>query len=80
MVAESIREYLQASPFRPLTIVTASGREYQVPHPDFAWLTPTRRDLIVSDLFARTAILSVALISEVQIAPLETTATGSATN
>ena len=78
MVAETIREYLQASPFRPLTVVTAAGREYKVPHPDFAWLTPTQRDLVVADQFDHMAVLSMALISEVQIAPLETAAaTGS---
>ncbi len=74
MTAETIREHLRASPFRPFQVVTAAGREYRVPHPDFAWLTPTQRDLVVGDEFDHVAVLSVLHITEIQLAQPEAAA------
>jgi len=43
MTAEAIRTYLETSPFRPLNLITSSGKSYLVPHPDFLTFSPTGR-------------------------------------
>ena len=43
MTAEAIRTYLEISPFRPINLVTSSGKSYLVPHPDFLTFSPTGR-------------------------------------
>lgn len=36
MTSQEILNHLTAEPFEPFRIHTASGREYEVPHPEFA--------------------------------------------
>jgi hypothetical protein len=40
VVIESIREFNRAVPFVPYEIHTASGERYEVPHPDFIFVSP----------------------------------------
>lgn len=47
--AEEIRRARQATPFRPFTIHLADGRAFEVPHPEFAWITPTGRTIAVAE-------------------------------
>ena len=35
-----IRDYLDARPFVPFTVVTSAGKEYSVPSPEHAGLNP----------------------------------------
>jgi hypothetical protein len=40
--ASRIREYLDATPFRPLRVHLSDGSSHDVPHPEFAWLVGSR--------------------------------------
>jgi hypothetical protein len=39
MRAMKIREYLRSVPFRPFRVFLSDGSSYEVPHPEFAWIT-----------------------------------------
>jgi len=67
MTAESIKNYLTAQPFQPFSIQTSSGRPYFVRHPDFAWITPRGRDLLVADEDDAVNLISVAHITELNV-------------
>ncbi len=47
MTKEAIKNTLKAVPFIPFRVMTADGRVYHVPEPDFASLSPSGRTLIV---------------------------------
>ena len=75
MNVETIRDAQRARPFQPFTIRLADGRSFHVPHPDFMWLAPKGRTLVVaerpetpSDHYPMS-ILDVALIAEIRIDP-----------
>jgi hypothetical protein len=46
--AATIREALAERPFRAFTVHTASGREFRVPHPEHAYVSPKGRNLVVT--------------------------------
>lgn len=64
MTSDSIRLQLTERPFKPFDIYTASGRKYHIPHPDFAWISPSGRDLVVAAENDAVAILSLLHITE----------------
>jgi len=43
MTSEAIRTCLEITPFRPVNLITSSGKSYSVPHPDFVTFSPTGR-------------------------------------
>src|SRR5438105_8970617 len=47
MTKDAIKEYLEATPFRPFTVRLTDGRPCEVPARDFAHLAPSGRTLIV---------------------------------
>jgi len=47
MNASELKALLRASPFRPITICTASNKRYSIPHSEFAALSPAGDTLIV---------------------------------
>lgn len=47
MTRDEIRTALKASPFRPFTIRMASGQGHEVPHPDFVFVPPEGRIIVV---------------------------------
>ena len=49
MTAEEIRKAQRRSPFKPFTICLSDQRQFSVPHPDFLWLIPGGRTLVVAD-------------------------------
>jgi hypothetical protein len=68
MTADGIRAQLTERPFRPFDVHTASGRMYYVPHPDFAWISPSGRDLLVATETDAVAVLSLLHVAEMQTA------------
>jgi len=68
MTVEKMRSLLRAAPFQSFVVHTPDGREFNVPHPDFAMLSGTGRLLHVarpeSDL---EDIIDVALITDIAI-------------
>ena len=65
MMADSIREALDASPFRPFVVRLANGREYKVKHPDYAMLSPTGRSMMVYTVGDRAAAINLSMVTEV---------------
>ena len=65
MMADSIREALDASPFQPFKIRLANGREYKVKHPDYAMLSPTGRSMMVYTVGDRAAAINLSMVTEV---------------
>ena len=62
-----IRQHLEAAPFEPFTIVTASGRRYTVPGADYAGLNPQATRVVVwfsDDASVTIAGLHVAAIEK----------------
>ena len=47
MSPEQLRQSLRAAPFQPFRINLADGRSFDVPHPEFASLSPTGRTVLV---------------------------------
>lgn len=68
MTADSIRLQLRQRPFRPFDVLTALGQRYHVPHPDFAWISPSGRDFVVAAENDAIAVLSLLHVTEMQTA------------
>jgi hypothetical protein len=67
MLSATIRSYLKASPFQPFVIRMNDGREFPVPHPDFAAVSPSggRIHLFLED--GGDADLSALLVASVHL-------------
>jgi hypothetical protein len=67
MSVQAIDAFLQARPFRPFRLVTASGETYKVPHPEFMTFSPSRR---TCNVYARDgeffSTLDVLTITDIQ--------------
>jgi hypothetical protein len=68
MLSETLREYLRAVPFEPFVVQMNDGRRYEIPHQDFAALSPNGARLFVFRNNSDDAgvHLSVLLISSVE--------------
>jgi hypothetical protein len=62
MTVKAIQDFLEAVPFRPFTLITASGQKYVVPHQDYVTFTPSRRVALVyrdEELFSALDVLTI---------------------
>ena len=66
MTVQAIQNFLHATPFQPFTLVTASGKSYRVPHPDYVTFSPARRTALVYSDDERFDVLDVLTITEIQ--------------
>jgi len=71
MLAEVIRGKLAARPFEPFLIRMNDGREFRVPHPDFADVSPRGRVVVVYDRRDALMELSSLLVASVEPLPPE---------
>jgi hypothetical protein len=70
MNADEIRKLLHAVPFHPFKVFLPSDKSFQVPHADFAHITPNGRIMIISENETdATEILDVPLITRIQLLP-----------
>ena len=70
MSADELKRLLQARPFKSFKVFLPSDRAFEVPHPEFAWLTPNGRTLVVGEATSDGFdILDVPLIVRVQVSP-----------
>lgn len=68
MTVQQLRDLLRASPFRPFVVHTPNGREFKVPHVDFAMLSGTGRLLHVARPDSDTEdVIDVALITDIAV-------------
>ena len=63
MQRDQVRSLLAARPFQPFVVHLVDGRQFEVPHPEFAWLTPNGRSLFVSDERSRVDRIDTALVT-----------------
>ena len=59
-------EAIHAAPFRPFTIRMNSGKSYQVPHPEFAMMAPTKWSLVAVTNSGAYAILPMCSIASLE--------------
>ena len=73
MSPNELKKLLETRPFKPFTVYLPQGTGFEVPHPEFAWLTPTGRTLIVGKASEDGVdMLEVPLITRVQVSPTPT--------
>ena len=68
MTADTIEEFLHATPFKPFTVHMAEQTDVQVPHPDFAMLTKDGRVLVVNTEGSRVKHIDMFSISSISLA------------
>ena len=66
MTAQALEHFLHAQPFRPFTLITASGKSYRVPHPEFVAFGPSRRIALVFTDEESFDALDVRTITEIK--------------
>jgi hypothetical protein len=49
MTAEKFQDMLRAQPFRPFLVKTTDGDTFRVEHPDFALISPKKREVVIFD-------------------------------
>jgi hypothetical protein len=64
MTVQAIRELLEEG--KSFQVLSASGKTYPVPHPDYASLSPTGRLLTIYDDQDGAVVLDVALLLGVE--------------
>ncbi len=69
MMKEKIRELMDASPFVPFLIHTASGKSYRVHHRDYILAASDAPHVIVEELNGRAHTINVILITSVEEEP-----------
>jgi hypothetical protein len=67
MVVESIREFNRAVPFKPYEIQMASGQCYEVPQPEFIFISPRGSFVILFDANEHPYHLSTLLMERVSL-------------
>lgn len=66
MTVTAIKAHLDAAPFNPFQLVTASGKSYRVKHPDFLTFSPAGRTCnVYGDDGEYFTTLDVFTVSEV---------------
>lgn len=66
-MTSDIRQHLAAQPFIPFTVHVADGREYRIPTPDHAHVSPKGGRVSIYTDDEREFILPALLISEVAL-------------
>ena len=72
MTVQQLRAAHRATPFRPFTVHMADGRSFHVPHPDFLFMSPTGRTVIICQEDEEFSILDLLLMTEIQLAQANT--------
>ncbi|MEW6253134.1 MAG: hypothetical protein AB1716_21050 [Planctomycetota bacterium] len=62
MTIEQIRKAHQAQPFRPFTLRTGGGREYEIPHPELLAIIPPGRTIVVACADGTAELLDLLLV------------------
>ncbi len=64
-----IRSALKASPFRPFTIHLADQRSFLVPHPEYAYVHPKGRFVIVTQDDGSYDLADMLLVTGIHVTP-----------
>jgi hypothetical protein len=68
LTIEKLRAAHRAAPFRPFTIRMADGRSFLIPHPDFLFINPSGRTVIVAHQDDSYNIIDLLLMTEIEVA------------
>jgi hypothetical protein len=66
MTPDKVRAYLNADPFRPFVLRLPSGKTVDVPHPDFAAISPQGRTLVVLHEDETESVVDVMLVEAIE--------------
>jgi hypothetical protein len=69
---QQLRAAHRAAPFRPFTVHMADSRSFHVPHPDFLFMSPTGRTVIICQEDEEFSILDLLLMTEIEMAQAAT--------
>jgi hypothetical protein len=67
MAPDHLKKLLNTDPFRPFVLRMPSGKTVDVPHSDFAAISPTGRTLIVLHEDESESVLDVMLIEAAEV-------------
>jgi hypothetical protein len=67
MTVEQLRSTHRAAPFRPFVIHMADGRTFTIKHPDYLFIMPPGRTVIVVDYDGSFSILDLLLATELRV-------------
>ena len=68
MTIQRLRAAHRAIPFRPFNVSMADDRSFHVPHPDFLFMSPTGRTVIICEEKEDFSILDLLQMTEIQTA------------
>ncbi len=68
MTIQQLKAAHRAVPFRPFTVHMTDGRSFRVPHPDFLFMSPTGRTVIICEEGEAEdfSILDLLLMTEIE--------------
>ena len=69
MTLEEIRRAIRAQPFKPFTIHLADQRSFQVPHPEYAAVSPSGRVFVVFDKKGHVDLIDSLLVTSIAMGP-----------
>ena len=69
VTVEQFRKLWKAQPFQPFTVHLADGRQMQVPHRDFASVSPSGRTVIVHLPDDTFEIIDLLLVVGLEVRP-----------
>jgi hypothetical protein len=73
MTIQQLRTAHKAAPFRPFTVHMADDRSFRVPHPDFLFMSPSGRTVIICQEDDEFSILDLLLMTEIAMDPANPT-------
>ena len=66
MIADEIKELMQAEPFRPVRIVLGNQQSFVVAHTDYLMISPDRQTVVLYDKQGHFKIINALQIRVVQ--------------
>ncbi len=72
MTIQQLRAAHRATPFKSFTVHMADGRSFNVPHPDFLFMSPSGRTVIIHQEDEEFNILDLLLMTEIEMNPTST--------
>ena len=66
MIADEIKELMQAEPFRPVRIVLGNQQSFVVAHTDYLMVSPDRQTVVLYDKKGRFKIINAQQIRLVE--------------
>ena len=66
MIAEEIKDLMQAEPFRPIRIVLGSEKAFIVTHTDYLMVSPDRQTVVLYDEQGRFRVINAQQIKVVE--------------